>query len=360
MGRFGALIGLLGVAGCDQLGATSESILPVQLSLLVEQVDGTPLSVVVDLRRNSRQQLDVRVSRGQRFFDGVHLWEMFAVRNEDAFSYRMQDLLTHTSRDLPMRMSTAPDLLGIDHNQVWVGQGDRIFDCRFARWSCTPVSEVGPFPYEHQGPGRGFHVRLEGAQVLLTLPMDATSAGEPILDGVRRVLGLHWIRERFLQSDPVLNRMFRGRADLTAPELDVVVDGDLEEWTASDPVVVDAAWQIEAGAPSWSGVQDASFSVAAARSGENTCFAGRVRDDHFVEGDAVHIRLGERDVLVPLVGAPSDWFGVRFEQCVPFVLGTTSVPFGVLLQDQDPGEAPTRLSTSPELLGLPTGTLRPG
>ena len=358
MGRFGALIGLWGVAGCGQLGATSESILPVQLSLLVEQMDGTPLSVVVDLRRNTRQQLDVRVSRGQRFFDGVHLWEMFAVRNDDAFSYRLQDLLSHTSRDLPMRMSTAPDLLGIDHNQVWVGQGDRIFECTFARWSCMPASEVGRFPYEHQGPGRGFHVRQEGAQVLLTLPMDPTGAGEPILDDVRRVLGLHWIREHFLQSDPVLNRMFRGRADLEAPDLDVVVDGDLDEWIDSHPVVVDAPWQIEAGPPSWSGVQDASFSVAAVRSGENTCFAGRVRDDHLVEGDLLHIRLGDQDVPVRLVDAPSDWFGVRFERCVPFSLGSASVPFGVLLDDEDPGEAPTRLSTSPELLGHPTGSLR--
>ncbi len=358
MGRFGALIALLGLTGCDRLSSTSDSILPVQLSLLVEQLDGTPLSVVVDLRRNSRFQLDVRVSRGQRFFDGVHLWEAFAVRTDDAFTYRFNDLLSETTRDLPLRMATAPELLSIGRTDVYVGQGDRLFVCGFNRWSCAPTSEVAPPPIDHQGPARGFHVREEDGAVWLTLPMDDSPEGEPIIDNVRRVVGLHWIHERFFEAVPVLDRMYRGRANLTVSDRPVVVDGDLDDWAEAVPVVVESPWQIEDGPLAWGGPQDASFSVAAARSAGQLCFAGRVRDDHLVSGDAVHIGVGDQDFTVGLLDAERDWFGVRFEACLPVALTQQAEAFGVEFVDVDPGQAVTVLATSPQLGGRPTGTLR--
>ena len=50
-------------------------LLPVQLSLLLERSDGTTESMLIELGRNLRDQLDLRYSEGWRLYDGRHIWE---------------------------------------------------------------------------------------------------------------------------------------------------------------------------------------------------------------------------------------------------------------------------------------------
>ena len=125
MGGVSPLIALLALSGCGQISSKSDSVLPIQLSMLVYLTSGEPLSVVVDLRRNTRHQLDVRVSRGHRFFDGEHLWEAWVLQSDGAYTLRFNELLSGSHRELPMRTVLPPQILAIDRNEVWVGQADR-------------------------------------------------------------------------------------------------------------------------------------------------------------------------------------------------------------------------------------------
>ena len=74
---------LLMGAGCQGWHVQRDAILPTQLALLVEDRGGHPLSIVMDLRRNTRDQLDVRVSEGERLFDGRHLWDIVVHKDDE-------------------------------------------------------------------------------------------------------------------------------------------------------------------------------------------------------------------------------------------------------------------------------------
>jgi len=348
----------LGLGGCDQLASTSDAVLPVQLSLLVELDDGSPLSVVVDLRRNTRHQLDVRVSRGMRFFDGVHLMEATPIVADGATTLRFNELLSHRWRDLPMRMGRQPEILAMRMGEVSIKVADRVFTCDTDRWSCLPAVAPNELPYEHPGPGRGFHLWVEDGTALLTLPMDETDAGEPILRGIKRVIGLHWVRERIFEGDKILDRLYRGRSDVRVDVGSVTVDGELDEWASAVPTVVDSPWQLDDGAASWAGPRDASFSVAAMRSGTELCFAGRVRDQAIGPGDRLELVAGALHVDLDLTQTPRDWFGGRFELCQAHPGGTGVLPFAATLTDVDPQEEPTVIASAPIELGRPTGVLR--
>lgn len=356
-------LALAAFAGCAPLVNVGDSILPTQLSLLVELTDGTPLSVVVDLRRNTRHQLDVRVSRGMRFFDGRRLWEIAPARTGDSWKLRLTELLGDTPRDLPLNFPTPPEVLAIDRNDIWVGIGDRVFHCGLARWACAPATDTGRRPMEHVGPKHGFRVAPVGTDLRLTLPMDPTGEGEPILGDVRRIIGLHWVHERFLERNPVLDRLFRGRAALVVRPLPVAPDANLEEWGATEPLVVESAWQIDAGAPNWHGPRDASFSIAAVVNGGEVCFGGRVRDDDSVVGDALTVQAGTVTIEIPLTtsgdSVARDWFGTRFEACRRLPLdGGVPVDFVASLTDVDDEERVTVLASAPLVPGEPPGTLR--
>lgn len=355
--------------GCVDFRPPDDSILPTQLSLLVEEESGAMLSAVVDLRRNTRHQIDVRVSSGLRLFDGRRLWELDPVQRDGHWNLRVRDLLGRTEHDLPLDAGEPPAVLAMNRDHVWVRRADETIRCVIDRPSCGPTAEAERPPLDHAGPGAGFHLRLLGDEVLLVLPQDSDEEGEPILEGIRRIVGVHWVHEGFIERDPILDRTFRGRATLVANPRPVVLDGELDEWVDAQPLVVDSAWQIEDGAPSWEGPRDGSFSVTASTSAGGVCFAGRVRDDRAEHGDALEIVLGEHRLTVPLDGtrpeAPelrigAESFGFHFEACLPArLVGRARVPFAAVLNDADgAGAAPTVLATSPLPEGTPSGWVR--
>lgn len=362
-------MGLLGLAlvGCADLRPPDDSVLPTQLSILVEENDGELISAVVDLRRNTRYQIDVRVSSGLRLFDGRRLWELAPVARGSTWNLQVRDLLGTAAHDLPLGAPLRPDVLAVNREFVWARKADRVFRCALDRPYCVAAPEAERPPLDHAGPGAGFHVRLDGGRIFLVLPQDGNDVGEPILEDVLRIVGVHWVHEGFLQRNTVLDRTFRGRATLVTTPRSIVADGDLREWGESQPLVVDSPWQIDEGAEHWRGPRDASFSLSAAADGDRTCFAGRVRDDHPVPGDRLALRIGDHELVVPLDATPlpegvhvtPEWFGARFEACTDLrpPLGA-GLPFAAVLTDGDPDEKPTLLATAASAAGVALGTLR--
>lgn len=361
------LIGALLLSGCEDIRPPDDSVLPTQLSLLVEEFGGGMLSAVVDLRRNTRHQIDVRVSEGLRLFDGRRLWEIELMAQGSRWGLRARDLLGGGQLELPVGAASPPEIAALNRNQIWVRDEEHIVRCSLDRPSCGPAAEAERPPLDHAGPGAGFHLRLVGDEVLLVLPQDGEHEGDPILEGVERIVGVHWVHEGFLQRDPVLDRTFRGRATLVAGERAVNHDGDLGEWVDAQPLVVDSAWQIEEGAPSWTGPRDASFSVTASSAAGRLCLAGRTRDDEPQAGDALELIVGPQELMIPLDGSRIDddrvrvgpeSFGFHFEVCVDESPDAGErVPFAAVLRDVDRGST-TVLTTSPLPGGTPTGWLR--
>lgn len=356
-------------AGCQGWRVQRDAILPTQLALLVQDRSGHPLSIVMDLRRNTRDQLDVRVSEGQRLFDGQHLWDIGLHREDAGYRVRLSDLISDQTRDLPLLSSTPPELVSFDRMNVWLRTSAGLVHCALTREMCEASAEAGHSALDHMGPGRGFKLVLEpDGDMRLTLPLDPDDAGQIILQNVDRVIGAHWIHEGFMKRDPTLDRVFRGRASLGAILHEVAVDGQLGEWSTAQPLVVDSPWQIESGADNWDGPGDASFSVTAAYSTGLVCFAGRVRDDHVGAGDEMTLQVGELRLSVPLDGravtpgvgvVSNDWYGRRFEACMPVTLPASgTLPFFAALCDADGEAGQTVLASSPE--GEPDifGTIR--
>lgn len=368
----GSLLGagaLLVVGGCDDWHVRRDTILPTQLSLLVEDRDGQPLSVVMDLRRNTQNQLDVRVSEGQRLFDGEHLWDVVIHKDGAGYKVRLSDLIEDRSRDLPLLSATEPELVALDRANVWVRTSGGLVHCALTRGMCEASPDSGGSALDHMGPGRGFKLALEpGGDLRLTLPLDSDDAGQVILQNVRRVIGAHWVHEGFLKRDPTLDRVFRGRASLGAVPREVGVDGVLDEWISAQPLVVDSPWQIETGGDGWAGSRDASFSVSASRTTGEICFAGRVRDDHLVSGDEMLLQVADERWTFPLDGRPTspgravvakDWYGRRFEACVPVALPPSgTLPFFASFTDVDPGGDQTVLASAPSGEPEVFGTIR--
>jgi hypothetical protein len=365
-------LGLLVVlSGCDIAHARRENILPTELSLLVEDNAGRPLSLVMNLKRNTRSQLDVRVSEGMRLFDGRHLWELRTHQAGQGWTVELDDILEPSQpRDLPLMSTSAPEIVTIDRMEVWLRTSGGLVHCALQRPMCEAATTSAHTQLAEEGPRAGFRLWLtpEG-DLRLSLPLDPDQDGQTILNNVHRVIGTHWVHEGFLERDAVLDRTFRGRASLVAMPRDVLVDGDLREWTEAEPLVVDAPWQIQSGADAWAGPKDASFSVTASRTPERVCFAGRVRDDDVMAGDSLAIRFGATELEVPLGAAGPldggfigrDWFGSHFEVCSPDgARGTGQLPFVAALTDVDGSDGATVMSSAPIDEPDASGTIRVG
>lgn len=335
------------------------AILPSDLSILAEQDDGAPLSLLLGLRRNSRDQLDVRRADGAQVYDGRRVWSL--ERGPDGLLAADQV----TGERVHFAAGPAPRLLAIHQRTVWLqastfdsgslGADTGVRACSMKDGRCG-VSAVPELPREHPGPGTGFRVALEHGTLRLFLPQESHANGLTLATGVARLIGVYWVRGGTGEADEVLNRTFRGRARVYALARSVTADGDLMDWPDAAPLVVEARWQLQSGADGWSGPRDGSFSVAAVWNPERICVAGRVRDDHTVGEDRLTVHIDTVTVTAPL---SRTWLGAAYEACVPTmsVRATDRLPFAVAYRDADPGEPTTVLTSAPAVGGAPLGEL---
>ena len=341
------------------------ALLPTQLAIVAEQTSGkvgptandapSPVSLVLDLRRNSREQLDVRVSNGMRLWDGQHLWALGDIEDVQGHGLHVRDQQAQLGGDIPLRADRPLYVVGMTRRDVFVQLPDRsVFRCALARPTCE-ASAMEALPLNHPGPGAGFELTLTGGVLRLTMPF---TGGEPavLLDRVTRIIGVHWVHEAWLPQDPMLDQAYRGRARIVAQRREVTVEGALGDWADAEPLVVDAPWQVDSGAEHWSGAGDASFSVAAARQSRGAdsgqvCFAGRVRDDAWTDEDVVLLRFGSAELrTVPSEGG-SGWssfgdgfFSRTFEVCTAADSG--DLPFVAAYIDHDPDGTSTLSSAA--------------
>ena len=126
--------------GCARSVAPSQALLPTQLAIVAEQQGAAPdagpsaVSVVLDLRRNSRDQLDVRVSNGVRLWDGRHMWEV--TETEDALGHglHVQDRQAQLGGDIPLHAADPLHVIGMTRRDVWVELANRqVFRCALDR-----------------------------------------------------------------------------------------------------------------------------------------------------------------------------------------------------------------------------------
>lgn len=326
--------------------------LPSDLSVLVETWQGEPLSILLGLTRNSRDQLDVRVAEGAQVADGRRVWSF----EETPEGVRFEDRVEHRSSVA----TVGTRLLAVHLRYAWIEGETGVFRCDIRDASCV-ASAVPKLPLDHPGPGAGFRVELTDGTLRLFLP--SGDEGVSLATGIARIVGVYWVRGATGEADTTLNRTFRGRARIHAQPHAVEVDGVLDDWASAAALVVDAPWQLQSGADGWSGEHDGSFSVAAAWTAEQICFAGRVRDDHLVAGDRVLIQVAdtieELAVDQPSTWVSPGWWGVSWERCAPTArLPTVGVlPLAVSFVDHDPGETMTILATAPIKDGVALGEL---
>lgn len=317
------LLGLL--LACGSLAQGTR--LPHAVSIATEGDHGAVRSYLVELRRNAREQLDVRIAEGVRLYDGRHVWAIDG--------------------------SAARDL--VENQAVAERIPDGLLDLAL----------------DHAGPGSGFHVELDAAgRLSVRLPIQPhVGDGAVVAAHVTRILGVSWVQGDTLASRPVIDRVFRGRATLLARRTPIVVDGELSEWSSADVSVVESSWQIEEGGVTWQGPRDASFSIAAAWQPGQVCFAGRVRDDDIRAGDSLELHIRDQTWIVPLSQAQQDaetavqgeLFGRRFETCrgVPQATATSLGVFSrATLRDDDGVGFPTVLATAASLTNGPAGFVR--
>jgi len=338
-------------------------VLPSELSVLAEQRDGTPLSLLLGLRRNSRDQLDVRIAEGAQVYDGRRVWSVEV--GEAGFS--VADRVS--GERVVFDAGAAPRLLAVFQRSVWLETAAGLRVCGMKEGRCGPG--VAPeLPLNHPGPGNGFRVALENGTLRLFLPQEGATEGVPLATGLERLLGVYWVRGGTGEADTVVHRTFRGRARVHALARSVTPDGDLTDWPGAAPLVVDAPWQLQSGADGWDGPRDGSFSVAATWTSDRLCVAGRVRDDTPGPEDTLTVRIDASAVSLPLLGgAPTagpweavmrpSWRGGSYEACLPASAARSSdeLPFAVVFWDADTGEPTTVLASAPEREGLPLGEL---
>lgn len=376
--------------GCARSPHPSQVLLPTQLAVVAER-DGAagpePVSLVLDLRRNSRDQLDVRISPGLRLWDGRHLWDLTASFDARGHGLRVSDVKAGLGGDVPLFGAEPLAVVGLTRRAAWVQlPNGAVFECQLSRAECVE-SAVAPLPMSHLGPGSGFALTLEGGDLKLRLPF--AKAETVLLEHVQRLVGVHWVHETWLDHDPVLDRTYRGRGSLTAVARQITPDGDLHDWADAEPMVVDAPWQVQAGADGWSGPRDASFSIAVAHSdgaggpgvqgalGERSlCFAGRVRDDDWMLADALVFRVGSETSRVSLelgsaggAGAHDGsaivrggWFSRSYEYCVrasTSKLPPGDVPFSASFEDHDDASSSV-ISSASSSHGAGEGAIRVG
>lgn len=353
----GALPLVLALAGCGELPHPKTNLLPAQVSLLVETTDGEPLSILLGLRRNGRDQMDVRLSPGWRVYDGHHVFEILPAADGRT---PVRELVDETRADLPV----AAPLVAVERGHAVFGEGDAAVRCELETRLCAAAAGPPDVPLTHPGPAPGFRIALSGGKLRIGLPLSLEQ--RLVYEGVSRIVGVQWVRGESDEAQAVLNRTFRGQATVRAVPRAATLDGAVDDWTHARPTVVAAPWQLQSGARAWDGPRDGSFGIAAAWTDAQACFAGRVRDDVLTAGDALEIHLGEDSVVVPLLGPPPPearlwdaWLGVGFEVCLPLEGRPvrSEMPFAATLTDSDDDLPPTVLATAPEADGRPLGHL---
>jgi hypothetical protein len=320
----------------------------------------------------------VRFAAGAQIYDGRRVWELV---RDGATGMAVHERVSGKGHALDLHPRAAPRLLGLRRGDVWLDADGVSVACPLEAGPCTPspLPETGPL--EHPGPGSGFRVALARGEVRLFLPQDADPAGIALASGVARLLSVTWVHGGGGAGEQMANRTFRGRARVHALPHPVTLDGDLADWPEAAPLVVEAPWQLQSGADQWTGIRDASFSVAAAWTSDSICFAGRTRDDDRGPADTLEIHLdtvrlvlplgdtGTPDAGTPDAGTPDatpaaarvvpGWLGSTFEACIPTAAfhARAKLPFAVSMSDVDGERGATRLSTAPEEDGVPLGEL---
>lgn len=351
--------------GCGDYAPLHRGLFPVQVSLVIDLEDGARESLLLDLKRNHDDQLDLRVADGAVLHDGRRVWQVV----QEGERVEVRDRVSGTRRVLPVRGS----LLSWDRNHAWFGTqtaaGDvnaappQAMDCDLDGAGCTPGSP-GELPLTHPGPADGFAITLQSGALRLRLPLDDTPEGEVLEHGVSRVVGVHWVKQVLASNRDHLDRIYRGRARLRARPRDVVLDGALEEWSGVAPLVVGASWHVEPeGRANWRGGDDASFSLAAAISAGKLCFAARVRDEHFDDADTLVLYLDGARAEVPMAHpsraaeqvVATEWFGRTVERCVE-APATATLSFSAVYTDVDP-DGTSQIASAPVLDGRGLGSV---
>lgn len=340
---------LLLLVACDRLEPARRGMLPSELSVLAERYDGTPLSLVLGLRRNRRDQLDVRVAVGAQVYDGRRVWAI----TSDPDGPVAEDRVTGAVARL--RVGPNARLVRLADRSAWYAGPGGNLRCDLRDGACVAGGAPPALELDHAGPGTGFHLALEHGTLRVTLPQDR-DAGIALATQVARLVGVYWVHGATGEVDATLHRSFRGRARVHALPRAVDADGALDDWPDAAPLVVDAPWQLHSGGETWSGPRDASLSVAAAWTDAHFCLGGRVRDDVIEAGDLVVVQIAEVRRALPLDGAVPEgaavvreWLGARWELCVPEaqLRARDTHPFAVSYTDVDNGETPTILASAP-------------
>jgi hypothetical protein len=337
------------------------------------------LSLVVELKRNLRDQLDLRVAEGPIFYDGRHVWAL-----EQG---SLMDKVSGENRELAQG-----SLFLLDRQAIFIKTSTGILRCDTSGWpewseipappgphpiTCQSGTQASELRLNYPGPNGGFIVQLDDHNLKIRLPQDTDPEGQVVMHEVERIVGIRWIQQPSSTARPVLERLYRGRASVNVPLQPIVLDGDLSEWVVAKlaPLVVEREWHLESGGENWLGARDISFSIAAARTVSNQlCFAGRARDDDRQDQDAIELRLlnqRTRVSLAPLRSSRSwsgvvdglnvvighDWYGVHYELCTELPPGKR-IPFAIAWVDKDAGQMPTILASAPALPDqLPAGQL---
>jgi hypothetical protein len=351
------IVGAALASGCAR--PVRAGLLPARVAIVVEDDTARPMTLLVELRRNARAQLDVRVADGAVAYDGTSLVNLTLSEGRWA-------------RDGGPSVPRAPLVLPIGARLAALTPEAAHFDTPDgARTRCPHEDTCAPtdtlpaaFALDAPGPGAGFHVRLQDDDVYVALPQ--VPEGTRVWGGARAIRGVMWVHAGGASLEPLVNRRFRGHAALEAAPFaeHVVPDGHPSEWDAATPMVIDAPWQLQAGADVHHGARDASFSLAAAWSADRVCLAGRVRDDRVQPGDAVELRVGASAVVLPLdvatqtTAAPgaqdaavqAATFGRTFEWCTAAMsrTGGEELPLQAVLVDHDGNDPPTRIASAPE------------
>jgi len=334
------------------------AVLPSDLSVLVETRDGAPLSLLLGLRRNSRDQLDVRVAEGAQVYDGRRVWRITPAPK----GLVVDDEVSGERVALPA--GAGARILAVHQRSVWVETPDGPLACGMKDGRCARAAPPD-LPLDHPGPGSGFRLVLDAGTLRVALPQERDE-GVVLATGVTRVLGAYWVRGGSGEADAVVHRTFRGRARVHAVARAVTADGALTDWETSAPLVVEAPWQLQSGGADWRGARDGSFSVAAAWTADQVCLAGRVRDDEVSAADELVVQVGPVARRVTLgsdatgdVYVRHGWLGVSWEMCIPSgaLPARDRLPLAVTFTDVDTDEGPTVLASAPLEAGSPLGEL---
>ena len=364
MGRRQILIfALVAASACQTAGVARVEPLPHTVAILARTRQDSSVSVLVAVQPNERGTLDVRVAEGVVI---PARDRVLAVRSIGPTPHVMSELdAKRTDFTLPGEGWTFTGLGGGDAYFRRVGAG---VTCALRSGVCVDSPFTQPEPaLSHPGPGHGFRLSLSAdGDLRFALPHDGEGEGSVILAGVERIAGVQWIRDRASpQVQEYVDRTFRGRAALVASPLAVTVDGELGEWNATEPAVVEAPWQLDV-REGWTGPDDASFSVAAAVSGEELCFAGRLRDDVVTADDTLVVNVAAQRHRISMIESTEsavvapEWFGHRFELCIdmpPVFYFRQSVPLGVSYRDDDGDGTGAVLSTAPRMGSWSAGML---